>query len=119
MNQVILSGYLTKDPEVKTLNDNKKVVSFQLAVNRKDKTADFFNITAWGHNAEFLGKYFHKGDPAEVTGQLKTRKYEKNGETRSIVEVIVSEIGFVPSRKSDRPASTKNDDPDDLEGLFA
>ena len=119
MNQVILSGYLSKEPEVKTLTDGKKVVSLQIAVHRKDKdkTSDFFNITAWGHNAEFLGKYFHKGDPAEVRGQLRTRKYEKDGETRSIVEIIVDDIGFVPSRKTDRPATPRNDEPS-FEDMF-
>lgn len=117
MNQVILSGYLTKDPEVKTLNDNKKVVSFRLGVNKKNQS-DFFNITAWGHNAEFLGKYFKKGDPCEVIGYLKTREFEKNGETRSVVEVIVDNIGFVPSRKTDRPATPENLEDLNIDDMF-
>ena len=65
-NKVILIGHLTADPELKTTQSGVSVASFSVAVNRKPKQGanqetDFFNITAWRQNAEFVARYFKKG----------------------------------------------------------
>ena len=70
-NKVILMGRLTAAPEVKTTGSGLSVTSFSIAVDRRhikgeEKAADFFNVTAWRGTAEFIGKYFKKGDPIIV-----------------------------------------------------
>ena len=116
MNKVLLTGHLATEPEVKTLDSGKKVVSFRMRVAKKDKerTGMFFTITAWGTNADFVGKYFKNGDPVEVNGHLNVREWEKDGEKKSVVEVIVDELGFVPTKKTDRPASAQESNIDDM-----
>lgn len=82
MNSVNISGRLTKDPELKTTQSNISVCSFGVAVDRpgvKDKS-DFIDCVAWRNTAEFVNKYFAKGDPIEITGTLTTRNWEdQNG----------------------------------------
>ena len=84
MNSVNISGRLTKDPELKTTQSNIPVCSFGVAVDRpgvKDKS-DFIDCVAWRNTAEFVSKYFAKGDPVEITGTLTTRNWEDQNGTR-------------------------------------
>ena len=78
MNNVSITGRLVYEPEIKELQSGKKKLPMRLAVNRNDKnkTTDFFNLQAWDNTAEFIAKYFHKGDPIEVTGRLRTDSFE-------------------------------------------
>lgn len=104
MNQVLLTGRLVYEPEIKTTSTGKKYISTRLAVGRNDKnkTTDFFNVKAWDNTAEFIGKYFHKGDPIEITGRLRTDARDKEDGTKVYeTYVSVSEVGFVLSRKTD------------------
>ena len=104
MNQVILSGRLVYEPEVKETTTGKKYISTRIAVGRNDKnkSTDFFNIKAWDSTAEFIGKYFHKGDPIEVAGRLRTEARDKEDGTKvTEVYILVGEVGFVLSRKTD------------------
>ena len=70
MNSVNVTGRLVYDPELKTTQSGTNFVSTRIAVSRndKDKTTDFINIKAWKGTAEFITKYFRKGDPIEVSG---------------------------------------------------
>ena len=106
MNKVILLGRLTKDPEVKfTQNNNTCVCTFGLAVNRKFKQegqpdADFINVVAWTKTAEFVSKYFAKGQQVAVCGHLQTRNYDdKNGKKIFVTEVVAEEVYFADSKK--------------------
>ena len=86
MNKIILMGRLTKDPEIKYSQGEKPVAigRFSVAVNKKYKreggpTADFFNCTAFGRQAEFIEKYLKKGSKVLITARLENNNYEKDG----------------------------------------
>lgn len=97
MNKTIFTGRLTADPELKQTLNGVTVCSFTLAVKRprvKDKT-DFINFVAWRVNAEFVCRYFKKGDAMEVSGALTTRKYQDgNGNNRVAFEVECDDVSF-------------------------
>lgn len=102
MNGVFISGYLTADPELRTTNSNKSVVSFSVGVRRPftKNTTDFIDCVAWESNAEFLSKYFRKGSRIEIAGTLQTRTYEKDGTRRKVTEVFCNNIEFGESKKN-------------------
>ena len=106
MNKVILMGRLTRDPEMRfTQGNNTAVCSFSLAVNRRFKQegqpdADFINIVAWAKTAEFVGKYFTKGQQVGVIGRMQTRNYDdKDGKKVFVTEVVAEEVYFADSKK--------------------
>lgn len=107
MNKVILSGRLVKDAELRVTPDGMSVVRFTLAVQRPFKNAeggydaDFINCIAWKNTAEFIAKYFSKGSMIELSGSIRTRSWESNGEKKYATEVNVSEAGFCGERKKD------------------
>ena len=101
---VSLIGRLTATPEmVKTPND-KSVTRVTLAVNRRfkrqdgEREADFINIVVWGRLAETLASYGSKGSLITVDGELRTRKYEKDGKKHYITEVLASSFQLLESR---------------------
>ena len=97
MNKGQYTGRLTADPELKQTQNGNSVCSFTLAVKRpraKDKT-DFINFVAWRGNAEFVCRYFKKGDAMEVSGALTSRKYQDgNGNNRVAFEVECEDVSF-------------------------
>ena len=105
LNRVVLMGRLVADPELKTTNTGISVTSFRIAVDRpkrkgEDKPeTDFFNCTAWNHNAEFINDMFSKGEMITVVGNLRSSTFEKNGEKRSSVEIKVNEVHFPGTRR--------------------
>ena len=109
MNKVILMGRLTKDPEIRyTQTSNTMVASFNLAVNRRfvkegqERQADFISIVAWGKTAEFISKYFKKGQQVGIIGRIETRNYDDaQGQKRYVTEVIAEEVYFADSKKED------------------
>ena len=115
LNKVILIGRITADPELKfTANKNVAVCSFTIAINRKfskpgeEKQADFINIVSWQKTAEFVSKYFKKGNPICISGSIQVRNYEdKEGKKRTAVEVVADEVDFVES-KGDGNYTPKN-----------
>lgn len=107
MNKVILIGRLTRDPEIKYTPNQIAVCGFSLAVDRNYKSeggnvqADFINCVAWRNTAEFVSKYFAKGNKMAAEGSMQTRSYEdKDGNTRYITEVVVDRVEFCESKKS-------------------
>ena len=104
LNRVILMGRLTADPELKRTSSDLSVVSFTLAVERnygngKDKQTDFINCVAWRQTAEFISKYFSKGQLMTVEGSIQVRNYtDKNGNKRQAVEVLVGHTYFAGSK---------------------
>lgn len=105
MNKVILSGRICSDIELKNTQSGTSVCSFRLAVQRRFKNAegnydaDFISCVAWRSNADFISKYFSKGDPIELGGSLQARTYEKDGQKVYITEVVLDEAGFVLAKK--------------------
>ena len=105
MNKVILLGRLVRDPEVRTTQNNTMVVSFSLAVNRRFKQegqpdADFINAVAWNKTAEFVAKYFTKGQQVAVVGRIQTRNYDNSeGKKVYVTEVVAEEVYFADSKK--------------------
>lgn len=98
-------GRLTKDIELKYTSGNIPVASFTLAIDRDyrprggEREADFIDIVAWRSGAEFVSKYFHKGDMMIVNGRIQTRMYEdKNGNKRKAVEVLGEGFNFGGNR---------------------
>lgn len=107
MNKTILMGRLTRDPEVRySQNDSSMAIAkFSLAVDRRYKkqgdevTADFFNCTAFGKQAEFVEKYLKKGTKVVVIGRIQNDNYtNKEGQKVYSVQIIVEEIEFAESK---------------------
>lgn len=104
MNKVILMGRLTRDPELKyTAVNNTAVCTFSLAVSRRVKgEVDFINCQAWTKTAEFISKFFSKGNMIAVVGRIQNRSWDdKEGKKRTITEVIVDETFFTGEKKAD------------------
>ena len=106
MNKAVLLGRLVRDPEMRfTQGNNTAVCSFSLAVNRRFKQegqpdADFINVVAWAKTAEFVGKYFTKGQQVGVVGRIQTRNYDdKEGKKIFVTEVVAEEVYFADSKK--------------------
>lgn len=107
MNQIVLMGRWTKEPELRHTQSGTAVTSCTLAVDRgfksKDgeKQTDFIDVVAWRNVAEFLAKYFTKGQMAAVTGSLQLRDWtDKEGNKRRSAEVIADNVYFTESKKS-------------------
>lgn len=103
LNHIILQGRLTADPEKRMTSQGTPVTSFSLAVNRdynKEET-DFVNCVAWRNSADFVEKYFHKGDMMIVSGRLQIRNYtDKNGNKRTAAEVVCEQEYFGGAKKA-------------------
>ena len=103
MNNVSLIGRTTNDIELKTTPNGKSVVNFSLAVKRpftKD-TTDFVNCVAWGNQADVLSRFVQKGNQVAVVGCITTRNYEdKEGNKRSLTEVLVNEVILLANEKN-------------------
>ena len=105
LNRAILMGRLTRDPELKQTPNNVSVATFSLAVDRNyqadknNKAADFINIVAWRHTAEFVSKYFTKGQLVAVEGSIQTRSYQdKDGNNRTAFEVVADQVYFAEKK---------------------
>lgn len=100
LNKVILMGRLTKAPELKYTPSNTAVCSFTVAVDRRfikqgeERKADFIQCVAWRQTAEFITKYFEKGQLINIVGNIQVRTYDDNGKTRYMTEVIADEVNF-------------------------
>ena len=105
-NQVVLMGNLTRDPELRSTSNGQSVTSFSLALNRSYKDSegnwqeatDYVDVTAWGGLAERVNQYLSKGRPVLVVGRLQNRTWEQEGQKRSKVEVVASDVTFLGSR---------------------
>lgn len=123
MNKSILMGRLTKDPELRyTSGNNTAVCSFTIAVNRRmakegQPQADFINCISWSKSAEFVSKYFKKGQQIVVIGRIQTRSWEDNESRKHYAtEVVTEEVYFAGSRpKSDMNSSDADDSSNQLQ----
>lgn len=105
MNMVCLLGRLTAEPELRHTQNQVPVTSFTLAVDRayqpkgQERQTDFINIVAWRQTAEFVTRYFHKGQRLALTGTLQSRRYvDKEGNNRTAFEVVADNVFFAESK---------------------
>ena len=112
INQVILMGRLTRDPEQRTTTSGRMVVSFSIAVDRQtqDDQADFFDVTAWEKLGELVMQYLSKGRRVLVQGRLRQDSWEdkETGKRRSRIEVVASDVTFLDGPSGDTTGSTAN-----------
>lgn len=106
-NQVTLMGNLTKDPEVSTTPGGQSVGKFSLALNRRYKddngwkeSTDYVDIVCWGNLAERNKEYLSKGRPVLVSGRIQSRSWEQDGQKRSKVEVVASDVVYLGSKEN-------------------
>lgn len=107
LNKVILQGRMVADPELKNTPNGVAVATFRIAVGRNYKTnggqtADFISIVAWRKTAEFISRYFAKGDMILLDGSIQTRQYtDKSCNNRTAFEVIAENVNFCGSKRSE------------------
>lgn len=132
LNKIVIMGRLTRDPELRQTGSGTSVASFTLAVDRDysgrdggEKETDFIDVVAWRHTAEFVSKYFAKGDAAAVVGRLQIRGWtDKDGNKRRSAEVVADSVYFGGSKRRDGDAAqghgaAVNADDDDMSRLDA
>jgi single-strand DNA-binding protein len=99
INQVILMGRLTRDPEMRTTTTGKTIASFSIAVDRggQDDQADFFDVTAWEKLGELVSQYLSKGRRCLVQGRLRQDSWDdkETGKKRSRIEVVATDVTFL------------------------
>lgn len=128
INQVILMGRLTRDPEMRTTTSGKSITSFSLAVDRggQSEQADFFDITAWEKLAELVSQYLSKGRRCLVQGRLQQDSWDdkETGKKRSRIVVVATDVTFLDGPSdgqsggaSQAPANKRSNDvaPQDID----
>ena len=107
INRVIISGNLTRDPELRSTASGLPVLGFGVAVNDRRKNQqsgewedypNFIDCTMFGARAESLSRYLNKGTKVSIEGKLRWSQWEREGQKRSKIEVIVDELEFMSSR---------------------
>lgn len=117
MNNVSLVGRLTRDPEIRYTNGGLSIAKFSIAVDRRFKKdgqpdADFPSITAFGKTAEFIEKYFSKGQRIGLVGRIQTGSYQKEDGTKVYTtDVIAENVEFVENKNSSSGANQNNHEP--------
>ena len=108
-------GRLTADPELKTTPSGISVTSFSLAIDRKyakqgeERKTDFINIVAWRQRAEFICKYFSKGQLIALDGSIETSSYvDKNGNNRTAFEVVAENVYFTGDKRNSQQSVSES-----------
>ncbi|MBN1527436.1 MAG: single-stranded DNA-binding protein [Thermoleophilaceae bacterium] len=109
INRVIITGNLTRDPELRSTNGGMSVCSLRVAVNtrRKDQSSgewvdkpNYFDVTVWGAQGENCAQYLQKGRPVAVDGRLEWREWQdQQGNKRQSVDIIADSVQFLGSRE--------------------
>lgn len=118
INRTVLTGRLTRDPELKSTSSGISVTQFTLAVNRQytnqdgSRSADFISCVAWRKTAENINKFFKKGSLIGIDGRLQSRSYDdKNGYKVYVTEVVVDNFSFLTSKNDKQRGSQAAQDP--------
>jgi single-strand DNA-binding protein len=133
INRVVMTGNLTRDPELRSTSGGTSVCSLRIACNtrRKDQTTgdwvdkpNFFDVTVWGAQGENCARFLSKGRPVAIDGRLEWREWQdKEGNTRQSIDIIADAVQFLGSRddaggggngftpRSDVPADTRDFEP--------
>lgn len=127
LNSVCLMGRLTADPELKSTQSGVSVCNFRIAVDRtytpkgQEKQTDFINIVTWRSTAEFVSRYFRKGQLVAVQGSIQTSQYtDRDGNKRTAFDVVADNVFF--AEKKAESGETKQgagyDHSPDIQGDF-
>ncbi len=115
LNVAVLMGRLVADPELRHTPNDVSVTSFTIAVDRSyvksgaDRQADFIDIVAWRSTADFVCRYFHKGQLVAVQGSIQTRTYtDKDGNKRKAFEVVADNVHFAEPKRDSAGAQGSN-----------
>lgn len=114
MNTVVLTGRVVNELDLKTLANGTNLANVTIAVDRDykdakgEKISDFFDVTVWRQQAEFITQYANKGDLIGVTGQIQKRSYEKDGQKVWVTEIVAKEVQIL-SRKEREQENKIND----------
>lgn len=112
INRVVITGNLTRDPELRTTAGGTAVMSFGVAVNDRRKNPatgewedypNFVDCTMFGARAEAVSRYLSKGSKVAIEGKLRYSSWERDGQRRSKLEVIVDEIEFMSRQQDQAP----------------
>lgn len=116
INSVVLIGRLTRDPELRETASGTHVCGFSVAVDNgygENKKTDFINCVAWKGTADFVSRYFTKGQMIALTGRISTRTWDDNGTTRYATEVTVREVDFCGGKADGQNNSSNTSSPSD------
>lgn len=94
MNNFIGIGNLTKEPEIRYTNNNLKVATITIAINKKEE-ADFIDCVAFDKKADIIEQYLHKGNKVAVEGRVQTNMYEKDGKKYKSMNILINNIEFL------------------------
>lgn len=130
LNSCTIQGRLAADPQLRQTNSGKNVASFRVACARnygQDIATDWLDCVAWGKTAEFVSKYFRKGEQILLLGSIQTREYQdKNGNNRKAVEINAERVFFCGGKQAlsatDTPVQSRtvpNEGTLDISGGFA
>jgi len=109
INRVVLTGNLTRVPELRSTPSGTSVCSLRVACNtrRKDSGGEwtdkpnYFDVTVWGAQGENCAQYLSKGRPVAIDGRLEWREWEKEGQKRQAIDIIADSVQFLGSRDSE------------------
>lgn len=114
LNKVIMMGRMATEPELRKTKGGVSVTSFRIAVDRRyvakgeERQTDFFNVTAWRGEADFICKHFHKGYMILVEGEMQTTRFtDKHGSSTIWYEIVADSVFFTGEKKNGAPASTE------------
>lgn len=105
MNRLVITGNLTRDPELRTTQSGKSVCTFTVAVNRRgqQKETDYFRVSAWDKLGENCNQFLAKGRKVAVVGSVSVHTYTtQNGETRADLAVVAQEVEFLTPKAEER-----------------
>ena len=114
LNLTVITGRLTRDPELRTTKTGTPVASFTLAVERDikpkdggERGVDFLDCVAWQHTAEFVDRYFNKGSLATVKGRIQVREYRNKDDKKvRVYEIVADSVYFGESKRDDTVTRT-------------
>nr|DAL35916.1 MAG TPA_asm: Single strand binding protein [Caudoviricetes sp.] len=116
LNNIVIMGRLTRDPELRRTQSGTAVTSFTMAVDRDfksqsgEKETDFIDVVAWRNTGEFAAKYLAKGRMAAVEGRIQVRDWQdKEGNRRKSVEVVADNVYFADSKRDSKPQESRDD----------
>lgn len=123
LNRIALQGRLVRDPELRQTTTGKGVTSFSIACDRGRKgnngnsLVDWIEVVAWDHTAEFVCKYFRKGQMIIIDGRLQSRSYkDRNGNNRTAIEVVADNVNFGGDKpRQDAPTVSPEPQFDEIE----
>lgn len=115
INKAIVQGRFVNDPELRTTGSGVSVTSFTIAVQGRNEKTDWIDCVAWRNTAEFICKYFKKGQQIIVVGSIQTSNFEdRDGNKRKKTELVIDEANFCGDKKQEKSSYVEVDYPDDL-----